>query len=208
MKMNWLLCMLEGQKEGIPEQPEQSVTEMVLVPLGTEISILSPGKHGVGRAGLTGNSLAQLRARASGSRLGSLVGAPGAGRVGSAGLGCSPAAASQQAGAPLLGCPGAAPQREGWILAAFNEVWKDKSAVPGQCPWGLSSSGLGQSRCRPVVAPGGGGAGRLRGWCRACREHSKQSFAQRVCFARAGGAAPPPDAAAAPAARSAQLRSG
>lgn len=120
VKMIRLFCVLEGQKEGIPEQPEQSITGMVPVPLGMEISI-SP------RAGSCWEGWEELgwaQGKAPGSGFGSQVGAPGAGQGGQCWARCSPAAAS--AGRGTSG----GMERDGssgQIPAAFNQVFEDKS---------------------------------------------------------------------------------
>lgn len=200
VKKIWLLFMLEGQKEGIPEQPAQSITGMVLVPWGMEISILSLGRHGVGRAGLTGKSLSLFRVRASGNMSGSLVGAHGARQGGQCWArvfsSCSFPAGRSTSGWDMPGsCPterGMDPWCRVWALAAFIKVFKDKSAVTSLCPWELSSSGPEQSLCCPVIPAGRRQRRQAPGlvpYSHRARRHWEPILStMRSFFRRAGGA--------------------
>lgn len=162
---------------------------MAPVPLGAEISILSSGRHGVGRAGLTGKGLAQL--------------------------GCSPG--SQQAGAALVGWLGAAPgEREGcsvqgWGSGCVTKVFGDKWAVTCLCPWELSSSGLEQSwRCCPGIPPRRRQhrrAAALVPYLRGARRHSEPILSTVYLFSRRAGGADGAEPRGEPAACSVQLRS-
>lgn len=167
--MIWLFT-LEGQKEGIPEQPDQSITGMAPVPLRREISILSSGRHGVGRAGLTGKGLAQFRAS-----LGVLE--------------LQLPSRQEQLWWDARELP-LERRRDArcrvWALAAFNRVFRDKWAVSSLCPWELSSSGLEQRWCCcPGIPPRRRQHRRAQGWCRIRVEHAgtrNRSFPQCIYF--------------------------